>query len=157
MASTYTPIATVTLASIGELLFTNIPQIYTDLVITLSVATPTTGLGGGMRYNGDSGNNYTTYQLRGDTSSATSGVYSVDDTARIGGQQEFSTSIINVFDYASTNKYKTHLARTGAGQAGYTWIMGGVWKNTNAITQLAVQNINYPVGTTASLYGIKAA
>jgi hypothetical protein len=157
MPSTYTPIATAKVTTTTQsITFSSIPQTHTDLVLVWKSANVTTGLGGGIRYNGDSGTNYQTYTLQGNTT-PTSGIFSADDVARCGGQQEFGMTIVHIMDYASTNKWKMHIARFGQGLANSVGLFVGYWSSTSAINSVQVTNINYPIGTIVSLYGIKAA
>ena len=72
--STYTPIATQTLsANTASVTFSSIPQGYTDLVLIVSatpVAAGTWNLE--MRFNNDTGSNYSRTVLSGDGSTAQS-------------------------------------------------------------------------------------
>ena len=72
--STYTPVASQTLsANASTVTFDAIPQNYTDIII--SVQAKWTGSGSssfGMRFNADSGSNYSLTQMYGNGSSASS-------------------------------------------------------------------------------------
>jgi len=60
MPSTYTPIATNTLASVSTgVTFSSIPSTYTDLVLVINYRLDGTGTGaaGALRFNSDSGSN----------------------------------------------------------------------------------------------------
>jgi hypothetical protein len=72
--STYTPIATQTLGSAAaSVTFSSIPQGYTDLILVCSPVS-TTGSNTFMwiRYNSDTGSNYSLTSMRGNGSTATS-------------------------------------------------------------------------------------
>ena len=72
MASTYTAIATQTASgSTTALTFSSIPQTYTDLVIVCLLTAGNTG-DAYLRYNSDTGTNYSDTALRGNGSAASS-------------------------------------------------------------------------------------
>jgi len=67
---------------------------------------------------------------------------------------------VDFMNYSNTTTYKTWLAREGNGTNGYVSALVGLWRNTNAITQIKVLNTgsgNFATGSTFTLYGIKAA
>lgn len=154
--NTYSQIASTTLGSAGAITFTSIPQTYTDLVIIVNIPVSQTPIIGGLRFNSDSGTNYSSTRLLGDGSAASSTRYTNDDVLRISIACTDMTNVINIFNYANTTTYKTALSRSSAaGHSASAWV--GMWRNTAAITTVSVTNLNYPAGTTASLYGILAA
>lgn len=167
--ATYEPIATTTLGSAANsITFSSIPSTYTDLKIVLV----TTGVGGnygvGLQFNSDTASNYSYTSLYGDGSAAGSGssggglpraVISV-------GTIPLSTPalyIVNIFSYAGST-YKTVLS-TEAGDknaaGGYVSSTVNLWRNTVAINTVKIlvsnASYNFAIGTTATLYGIKAA
>jgi hypothetical protein len=141
--------------------FSSIPQGYTDLVI---VAVPIAGSGGAdlsIRFNSDSGSNYSHTILWGTGSSAGSNRYSnqtyilCDYYGSVGSNP--STRFINVMNYSNTTTYKTVLARAGNAGSGTDAIVG-TWRNTAAITTIDIfQGPTFGVGSTFTLYGIAAA
>ena len=152
---TYTLIASNTLGSAGTVTFSSIPQTYTDLIIVVNVAATQSPVNGGLRFNNDSGTNYSSTRITGDGSSATSTRDSNDDVLRTGVVSTNSAVISHIFDYANTTTYKTVLSRAG-GSGDRVASFVGLWRNTAAITTVAVTNLNYPAGTTFKLYGIEA-
>ena len=154
---TYTPLATVTLASTStSITFSSIPATYRDLRLIISV--PPSGAGPRMilRFNGDSGSNYSGVRMFGNGSSATSntsggGEAYVLDASNTGG----ALVKVEVMDYSATDKHKTQLIRMDDAAA-ITFAIANRWANTDAITSILVgSTINsYPVGTVVSLYGI---
>ena len=153
---TYTPIARTTLSSAGSVTFSNVPQTFTDLIIVVNVIATQTPIIGAIRFNGDGGNNYSSTRLVGDGSSASSTRYSNDDVLRTSIAYTDMTNIINIFNYTNTTTYKTAMSRSSAaGHSATAWV--GLWRNTAAITSVTVTNLNYPAGTTFTLYGILAA
>ncbi len=72
MPTTYEPIATTTLGSAAATItFSTIPATYTDLRVVW-VGTVTVADSAGMRFNSDSGTNYSRTVLQGDGSAASS-------------------------------------------------------------------------------------
>jgi hypothetical protein len=164
MPATYEPIATTTLGSAASsITFSTIPATYTDLRISF---TPAGGSGANsvfVQFNSDTGTNYSRTALYGDGATATSARNTTQ--ARItyaaamqATYPEFFT--LDVFSYAGST-YKTCLGTqsSDANGSGYTASIVGLWRSTSAITSLSLNNNggNFATGTTATLYGIKAA
>lgn len=166
--STYTPIATTTgTGSSGTITFNSIPSIYTDLrVIMYATTTNTTDYEVDMRYNNDSGNNYSLTYLQGNGTSATSSRYSSTNKIRVGetaGTDDTYPTVItiDVMNYANSTTYKTCLIRYNEFQpsSGDTGAKVALWSSTSAITRIDLLNLggNFTTITTATLYGIAAA
>jgi hypothetical protein len=160
MASTYTPIATQTLASAAaSYTFSSIPSTYTDLVLIVN-GTCTLAANAAIRYNGDTGSNYSLTYLLGDGSSAQSGRNS-DQTSLTAGQigTDNSTQITSIMNYANTTTYKTMLSR-GNWTNNLTRADTGLWRSTaaiNSVTIFSLQGYNFNAGSTFTLYGIASA
>lgn len=163
MAATYEPIATTTLTSNQtSVSFTSFSG-YTDLVIIANVK----GNDGStcIRFNSDSGNNYSWTRLAGYGSSASSARGSntnvISSATNISvNAGDFQTCIFHINNYANTSTYKTVLLRDGIAAHGAGAVVG-LWRNTGAITTIAISpefgsNVYYS-GSTITLYGIKAA
>ena len=164
MPSTYDKIAAYTVpSSTASYTFSTISSAYTDLVlIATSASSLGTGYGLRMRFNSDSGSNYSWTHLYGTGSAAGSNRGTSDSSiligyspAAIGG----NTVIVNVQNYSNSTTYKTSIAR--ASEADYrVGAMAGLWRNTAAITSLTLLDEgggNLLTGSTFTLYGIKAA
>jgi hypothetical protein len=148
---TYTPLATVTLASTAaSVTFSSIPATYRDLILVVR-GTLTSGVGS-IRFNGDSGANYTRVGMYGDGSTAAS--YS-GTSAEIFNSP--ITDIMNIMDYSATDKHKTYIARD-SNSASLVVAQAGRWANTAAITTVALisPSSTFGVGSTFSLYGVIA-
>lgn len=163
MPTTYTPIATntVTGSSTSSVTFSSIPSTYTDIVIIglASVDTSITNLW--LRYNSDSGTNYSTTRFYADGTSAYSDRYTNISQANIGlignSSTVFSTHIINIQNYSNTNVNKTAIARSGYPSA-YLDSFSSLWRSTSAINSIQISGSqNFRAGSTFTLYGIKAA
>jgi len=171
------PIATVSLSSDSTYInFTDIPQNYSHLQFRTFGRSTRTYSGNNIdaphgQFNGGYFGN--THLLNGDGGgssgvTATQGNYVfglvVDDYAPA---NMFSSSIIDVFDYSNTNKYKT--VRTFYGldvnsrtypYSGHVGLNSAVWQSTAAITSVSFY-MQYggiwKAGSTVALYGIKRA
>jgi hypothetical protein len=162
MAATYEPIATTTLGSAStSSTFTSIPSTYTDLICVVTGAS-NGSLDLGWQANSDTGSNYSSTSLNGNGSSASSNRATSNTQANFGWMSSAATQgthILQVFNYANTTTYKTSLGRGGLASNLVVTVVG-LWRNTAAITSLTVTNNNgqtMNVGTTLTLYGIKAA
>lgn len=163
MALTYEPIATTTLGSATpSITFSSIPNTYTDL--RLVYVGGTAGVWINITFNGSSATNYSWTQMQAGSSSVTT--TSSQNSAFIQLRSDSSTSIfslrtIDLFSYAgSTNKtiLATDSNDVNASGGGLRHTVG-LWRNTSAITSitLTASSGNISTGTTATLYGIKAA
>ena len=150
--------------------FTSIPSTYKHLQIRAIHSNTNTANTREviMRFNSDSGANYSWHNLSGLGSSVTSDGGTSTNQVYIGqsysggaaGSSAFGSSIIDILDYANTNKYKTSRGLWGwnTNTQGYMRLSSGLWMNTNAITSITIEP--NPLGTFAqysqfALYGIK--
>ena len=163
MATTYEPIATTTLSSAAaSYTFSSIPSTYTDLVLVINNLHTTNAIDGWFRLNGDTATNYSRTNLNGDGTSATSGRNtSVAYGYGILVTNTFSTNILNFLNYSNTTTYKTILMRSNNTSAsGYAATTVDLWRATPAAInsiQIGAVSGNYDIGSTFTLYGIKAA
>jgi hypothetical protein len=164
-SSTYTPISTTTLSSAQTSVTLNSFSGYTDLYLIIYISGVSTATGMGVRFNSDSGNNYSMTTLNGNGSSAYSNKQTTIDYIRFAYGATFRTtntgiSRINIMNYANSTTFKTLLARTDVPADGIDAVVG-LWRNTNAITSLTILPTNgaYTIsaGSTFTLYGIQAA
>jgi hypothetical protein len=140
---------------------------YTDLVIVSNVAVASAGTSLNLRFNSDTGSNYSYTNLYGDGSAASS----VRGTNATKGYASWyvglNTSIENanithIMNYSHSTTYKTAISRSNRASASNspgTEAVVSLWRNTNAITSitLAADSGNISVGSTFSLYGIANA
>lgn len=162
--STYTPIASITLASAtAEITFTGIPQTYTDLVLVVAGAYDSGGVGSvDIRVgNGsiDTGSNYSATQLDGSGSSAASYRDTNATNLNLGvASTSQSTNIFHFMNYANTTTNKTILSR--GNEPTYVRAAVGLWRSTSAINQIRIRNsggTNFASNTTFNLYGVANA
>jgi hypothetical protein len=148
--ATYIALANLTLSSAqAEVTFSSIPATYRDLVVVANGESPTNGslL---VRFNGDTGSNYPTVYMYQDSS----GTYNIGYFYSGGTQGQFAC-VLNVMDYAQTDKHKTTLARL-AKNGSEVEASGIRWANTDAITSVTIRTSsnNFSTGCTFALYGI---
>jgi hypothetical protein len=163
MAATYEPIASITLgAAAASVIFNNILQTYTDLVLVAAYDLASGGGSMAMRFNSDSAGNYGVTYLFGNGSAAGSGRVTNSTSvaagrAAPGGQGGGHTYIMN---YSNATTYKSALSRSyGTIAPASPWLSANTWRNTNAITSITCTDEssgNFAVGATFNLYGIKA-
>ncbi len=161
MPKTYEPIATQTLGTaIATVTFSSIPQTYTDLVV---VSAPLASEEMVMQFNGDTATNYSNTVLTGNGSSAGSLRFTSQTYAYMnyyGSPSTVqSTQIFNILNYSNSTTFKIVVGRSGRGDSGVD-LVTAVWRSTAAITSVAIKLKNagnYSVGSTFTLYGIKAA
>lgn len=163
MAKTYEPIASTTLGSAAaSYTFTSIPGTFTDLIIVFQGAVSTGTSYVGIRFNSDTGSNYSTTILRGTGSAVSSNRYSSQTEAYVSQGSPLSTTIsgtiIHVMSYANTNVHKTFLASADSASIEVDRVVS-LWRSTSAITDIEVRSPNqtFAPGCTFALYGIKAA
>ena len=170
----YESIATITVGGGGaaSIDFTSIPSTYTHLQIRGIARDARANAQDSMnvKYNNDSGNNYMQYhELYGDGTTlgsyagSTSGAYiSLDRIAgNTAGASMFGAVIIDILDYANTNKYKTQRSLGGTDQNGSGALAfgSGLWMSTSAINRITLTgaSANFSQYSSFALYGIKGA
>ena len=168
MPATYEPIATQTLVSGADTItFSSIGSGYTDLrLVLVAKAQPTNTRFPAIRFNSDTGTNYSRTRITGDGTNAASA--RVTDTTSIAVLQTGMGDTIpvlitcDIFSYAgSTNKTVLWEASEDANGSGSVVRGVALWRNTAAITSITLTATSgsgiYAIGTTATLYGIKNA
>ena len=161
MPSTYTPIATTTLGSSAATITLNsIPSTYTDLVMVFRGNNDAgANRAGYIRFNSDSGTNYSYTLVQGDGSSAGSGRDSnIAQSFFANVLGDNTMAIVQVMNYANTTTNKTFLSR-GSSASTVAQAIVGLWRSTSAINTitLSLNASNYASGTTVTLYGVKSA
>jgi hypothetical protein len=164
MPATYEPISTQTLGTaVATVTFSSIPQTYTDLVLVFAGSSSTLSTDSiDIQFNGDTTTNYSNTFLSGNGSAASSGRNS-NFNYGVGAlitSSEIVNSTWQIFNYTNTTTFKTILARGNI--AGALLRLNVVlWRKTpEAITSILLKNDtaqNFAVGSTFTLYGIKAA
>lgn len=176
--NSYESIATTTLSSAASTItFSSIPATYTHLQVRWIAGNSigTVGnLGLCMKFNSDTtAGNYANHAIQGTGSAVEAGNTPNSGTAngsdsRYGivwgnstSDSIFSVGIIDILDYANTNKNKTirHLRGVDANGSvnGRVGLDSVLWANTAAINNIvfAVAGYNFVAKTQFALYGIK--
>lgn len=157
----YESIATVTVGSGGSssVSFTSIPSTYQHLQIRIMAKTGDAGAfgSGSMTINGAAGEQrhdlYGTGSAVGASASATSFI------TYLGGTAQFGVSIVDILDYADTNKAKTTRSLCGVDNngSGLVALTSGLETSTSAISSLTFtpNSGNFAQYSSFALYGIK--
>lgn len=174
-ATSYESIATTTVGSGGSssVSFTSIPGTYTHLQVRFIAAasgSPADIRNLYMRFNDDStSGNYKGHFLLGTGASTLAGGTDADNINVAGNtpvaySNIFNAGVVDVLDYANTNKYKTARSLNGMNNNSTSndrlGIHSGFWMNTNAITKITFSleaSANFLQYSSFALYGIKGA
>lgn len=168
MTVTYDSIQTTTLTTTTtSVTFSNLSSSYTDFLIIIQASTNHTddGARGYMRFNSDTGSNYSNTFIRGDgvSSSMTSNKDLSQTYIAYGvvgnNSSTFGTQIIHVMNYANTNTIKSTVSRSGtprSGDNGKLRITVGRWNSTSRIDSITfLCDGSYRADSTFTIYGIK--
>lgn len=177
-SGSFESIATSTVGSGGaaNIELTSIPGTYTHLQLRcfLQANRATYGMGEfEFTVNGAGGTNYSRHGIVGYGSSGT-GYWGAGDAAYIYADRGLGTNtggtyaalVIDILDYANTNKFKTirgiHGTDFNGSVGGYTGavnLFSGAYKSTSAITSVKFVSVygNFTQYSQVALYGIKVA
>jgi hypothetical protein len=156
--STYVSLATITLGSAdSEIIFSSIPATYRDLVLVAEYKNSTTVTAARIRFNSDTGSNYSNVWMGGSGSTAFSSTTGGSGLIIADANTTNTTmSMTQIMDYSATDKHKTTLSR-GSGAGINAIAFASRWANTAAVTTVSVVypgGGQFTVGSTFSLYGI---
>ena len=157
--STYTPIATTTgTGGSNAITFSSIPSTYTDLILVCNFLLTANSGTGWIRFNGDTGTNYSDTYLYGNGTSASSGRHSNIAQSYCADADSVTPviSIHHIQNYANTTTYKTFLSRSNLASSG-TAAYAGLWRSTAAINSITFSNnasANITSSSTFTLYGV---
>lgn len=164
--TTYTPIASVTLsADSPQVVFSGLPQTFRDLIFSIQVLGTVNDVGVWLRYNGDSGTNYSNVVMAGFNPSNTGSGTPVNNYIMTGGWQvgigtsgERATILGSIMDFSATDKHKTSLVRwrVKANSGDEVSASAGRWANNAAITSISFQPASgsFLSGSTFNLFGV---
>ena len=161
MDKTYEPIATQTLGSAASsVTFGSIPQTYTDLVLIANGAESANQYVA-IRFNGDTASNYSQTRLYGDGSTAFSDRQTSVTFGRlsVGDPTNRFLMVASILNYTNTTTFKNWLSRTNTAN-NMVGAVVGLYRSTSAITTIQILTVTadtFVVGSTFTLYGIKAA
>lgn len=151
--------------SSGTISFTSIPSTYKHLQIRVSGTTGASSVVN-VTFNSDTGSNYARHRLTGDgasvgaVGSATQTAIPMQGSSGLAPSTSVQTAfVIDILDYANTNKYKTlrSLDAWDNNGSGMVEFLSGLWQNTNAISTitLTTNTGNWTTASSFALYGIK--
>lgn len=171
MPTTFKAIATTSITSTtASITFSSIPQTFTDLVLVTSLRStdPSSNWGAaGIRFNGDSGNNYYAIEVYGTGSAAGSGTSSAASSLNAARPNAngttasiFSNAALYIPNYTSSKKKSTgeDSVTENNATAALSPLVAGLWTDTAAITSLVLtptSGYSWLAYSTATLYGIK--
>jgi hypothetical protein len=173
-AGDFESIATVSVGGGGaaNVEFTSIPATFTHLQIRgIARSNRSANLDTlQVRFNSDTGNNYARHYLFADGASVSAGADTSTSFANVGlltganaSASIFGANVIDILDYANTNKYKTIRCLGGEDEngSGNLQFASGLWQNTNAITSITLicqaGVASFRQYSSFALYGIRSA
>jgi len=166
-AGDYESIATATFTgSALSITFSSIPSTYAHLQIRGFARTAGGNDQIDLRFNGDTGNNYSFHGLSGDGATTSAEGYASQNriynvNSPVSNTDVYCVSVIDILDYANTNKNTTVRVLQGRdiNGGGVLQFNSGGWYNTAAVTSitLAARVYNPTNISTFALYGIKSA
>ena len=156
-------------ADVSSVTFSSIPATYEHLQLRTSIRSAYAAADYAMLYirlNGDTGANYTRHYMYGHDSS-TGGGGDTSQTFMLLGITEpnatepsavYANHVIDLLDYANTNKYTTASAING--QLGWPVAqqLSGLWDDTSAVSTILLYDGNaqdFVRGSEFTLYGIQ--
>jgi hypothetical protein len=158
-----TEILTTTTASVTFSSLNTLAAGYQHLQLRAVVTTVDNSRDVFIRFNSDTGNNYTRHHLVGNGSSVASGASINRSTLPVFGLIDGTNSSIpsaivsDILDPFESTKFKTVRSLSGR-SATEIELMTGLWRNTDPVTSLTVllNSSSFNTGSRISLYGIKA-
>lgn len=162
---TYTAIASTTLTTYATTItLSSIPSTYTDLILVYSGGI-SSGVRNKIRFNSDSGNNYSFINGNAifNSSSLTAESGNNLNGLQFGAFHSFNnepldTYVVHIANYASTSVTKSVVAQGGTYLQ--MWWAGGYWNSTAAINSLTILvdgSQQFYQGCNLTLYGVTAA
>ena len=168
VAGDYESIATATgTGSSGTITFSSIPSTYQHLQLRIIGRGSTGATGIYYQFNGDTAANYAQHYLYGDGASVSAGAFTSTATPILSylapstaSANVYSANVVDILDYANTNKNKTirALCAYDNNGSGFVQFTSGLWQSTSAINSITLVNSpsgNYSTLTQFALYGIK--
>ncbi len=167
-------IATTVLSTANSTItFSSIPSTFTHLQLRILARTSQTSETddfAGIRFNGDSGNNYVHHAYLGTGTGTGSGgvdrpvsyVIAQRLSSNSTSANIFGAVVMDILDYRNTNKFTTtrNLGGYDRNGAGQIYFESNLWKDTSAITSITIvtsTGLNFLANSHFALYGIKGA
>jgi len=171
----YESISTVTVGAggVADVTFSSIPSTFTHLQIRILAKTAFTSSnqdGLKVQYNGATGSSYNYHYLGGNGSTTYAGgnasaqtfMQSISIAGTSSNANTFGVGVIDILDYANTNKYKVQRALGGVDNngSGVAEMWSGLYMDTTAISSIKLFSFNgsnISQYSSFALYGIKGA
>lgn len=172
-SNSYESISTVTVGAGGSssISFTGIPNTYKHLQLRVMAKDSRVAAASNLyvQFNSDTGANYTGHNFYGNGSGTAAGFDGASQTSSAlmrvattnAPSSVFGVGVIDILDYANTNKYKTLRSLSGfddnAGN-GQIYFWSGLWMNTaSAISTITITPVTSPIVQYShfALYGVK--
>ena len=170
-ATAYESIATYTVGAggVSNVTFSSIPSTYKHLQIRGIMRTNNASSDDQMliRLNSDGAGNYSYHWVYGDGSSAstysgtsTGSPWIAESGASGGASNTYSALVIDILDYADTNKYKTIRSLSGVDNngSGKVALSSASWRSTSATNSVFLERVygsSISQYSSFALYGIK--
>ena len=148
----------------SNITFSSIPQTYTHLQLRVAAVSPGE-INHLIQFNGDTSTNYSWHELYGTGTAVAAGALASASSIKGGynGGTLPASTVIDILDYANTNKYKTTRGLAGSdnntGSNNYILFRSGNWRSTSAITSINISTTGIGGGfsqySTFALYGVK--
>lgn len=162
-------IATVVVGSAGSssIDFTNIPNTYSHLQVRFVTRFGSVAVFK-IQMNADTNSNYSWHEIQGNGSSVTANagssstfMYAAYSNGFSATADAFGAGVIDILDYANSNKYKTLRMLSGydANGSGGLQLNSGLWQSTSAITSIKIfpNTSTFQQYSHFALYGIRSA
>ena len=173
--NSYESIATVTVGAGGSssISFSSIPSTFKHLQVRYLAQTNRGTYGTDnilIRFNSDTGSNYSLHALTGDGASATAGAGAsttqfLSQATGSGASTTYGAGVMDLLEYANTNIYKTARILSGAdhngtiaGYGGQILFSSGGWRSASAVTTIQFRpefGSAFTQYSQFALYGIK--
>lgn len=165
LPGSYESIQTVTVGAGGSssISFTSIPSTYSHLQLRIMEGFSGSGFNPKINFNSDTGTNYSWHYVLGNGSAASASSAATQAFMYLNSNQAFPTPtvhVVDVLDYANTNKNKTMRAldgfdTNGSVNGGYAVLWSGNWRSTSAVSTLTISGGTFAQYSSFALYGIK--
>jgi hypothetical protein len=150
----------------GVITFSSIPSIYQHLQIRWIDKSSGSGSYNFLNFNSDTGSNYANHYLYGDGADDLAGADTTQTKINLYGSlvtssaaNVYAAHVVDILDYANTNKYKTVRALGGqdSNGSGVIFLSSGLWQSTAAINSLTItaNTDNFTTASQFALYGLK--
>ena len=153
-------------ADASSVTFSSIPAMYEHLQLRCSIRIVTTArTSANLQFNGDTGSNYTSHRLHATgTSESAAGwtgltyMLGVVGTGGDSTSTDFSALVVDILDYANTNKNTTCQFLSYAAGAPDLFFQSGLWDDTSAVSSIVMTpSANIARGSEFTLYGLKSS